>query len=1064
MGMTLYRKISDANRLKYGTEFERVLRIIINQYSDRTHFIYEILQNAEDAGATHIKFHLERERLIIYHNGRPFDEKDIEGVCGIANGTKEDGTRIGHFGIGFKSVYCYTERPHIYSGAHRFVIINQLFPEEVGPITGLADSETCMILPFDKKDVSAEIAYQEIRNALTKKISAESLLMLTNIADVEIRIAGYSDIIAISKERYPLDPAAYPDNVFSLSVQATYTNVSTGKQREKDADYLFFTDGNKEAAAIIFNVEGKELQPIKNSKVYAYFPTAKEAHQNFYIHAPFDTTPARDNFKEGAEYGKHNILLVQNIGNLIWFAFTWMRDHKYLSALGFRNVFPIYKYEEGDILFELYQNSIDIIAEEAIIPTSITGEFRNLSDICFPESGNIVDVFDTDDMRRLTRRRKASWIAREFTTDSYSEIRSFLSKNFKLERLDWKDLVLKLDAAFLKEKQLGWMEQLFLRIEGYCTPRFGSDSHHINVSRIPFVRTNTGDQICARDDSGKLLVYLNNPDICRYRIEESFINNETIYSFYQRALGIPEYNVEQETVENILPKYVKRTPTFKTGNPLRENIEDLKIIKDAIYINSSILEKITDKYIVTDGSTWYMPSQLYIRSDDFRTGYTLVESIIQIHYLAEDYFSGTFLSLKLDDDFFKKIGCNFGIRILDVSRKEYLRAAWQYEGAQVQMDLENRIFSKHYISKKLNWAFNYEGFPAVFKNITKEKSLAIARFLNPNMEKFNIQGELVGADDQHFSGKNVDNMTAYSMLGLQLCFIEWIFVKEDPNPHRPVDIDAADILDDYNKYAKRLIAALPFKEVKNALSDWLNETIDDKGDRDLIKRLMANPDELVKIAKAKARSEAKDASRKSGKSIIDLLGEGDKKQAYTGKKPDGGISPISDRGKEKREKKLDDVFKASLDQRIQVAPAVRGLSFTRRECSPEERKFLEQEYSGVCQICQKQILKYNDEPYFEAINIIKTSNLDDHLLPTMQYGWNSLCLCPNCAAEYNNCSKKISTIYEQAVRAEVESGSDEAIRIQIEMPEGRKRFIAYSPRHMIALQRALKIFTKVQDN
>ena len=110
------------------------------------------------------------------------------------------------------------------------------------------------------------------------------------------------------------------------------------------------------------------------------------------------------------------------------------------------------------------------------------------------------------------------------------------------------------------------------------------------------------------------------------------------------------------------------------------------------------------------------------------------------------------------------------------------------------------------------------------------------------------------------------------------------------------------------------------------------------------------------------------------------------------------------------------------------------------------------------------ILKYNDEPYFEAINIIKTSNLDDHLLPTMQYGWNSLCLCPNCAAEYNNCSKKISTIYEQAVRAEVESGSDEAIRIQIEMPEGRKRFIAYSPRHMIALQRAFKIFAEEQDD
>lgn len=1062
--MTLYRKISDANRIKYGTEFERVLRIIINQYSDRTHFIYEILQNAEDAGATHIKFHLEKERLVIYHNGRPFDEKDIEGVCGIANGTKEDGTRIGHFGIGFKSVYCYTERPHIYSGAHRFVIINQLFPEEVTPIPGLADSETCMILPFDREDVSAEIAYQEIRNALTKKINADSLLMLTNIADVEIRIEGYADVITISKERYPLDSVAYPDNVFSLSVQTTYTNISSGKQREQDADYLFFTDANKEATAVIFNVEGKELKPIRNSKVYAYFPTAKEAHQGFYIHAPFDTTPARDNFKEGAEYGKHNIHLIQNIGSLIWFAFTWMRDHRYLSVSGFRNVFPIYEYDVDDVLYGLYQNSVDIIAEEAIIPTNIAGEFKKLSDVCFPESGNIVETFDTDDMRRLTGRRQASWIAREFTTDAYAEIRSFLSSNFKLERLDWRDLVLKMDATFLKEKQLSWMERLTSRIEGYCIRRPGSDSHYINVTRIPFVRTSTGDQICARDESGKLLVYLNNPDIAKYRIEAAFIKNESIHSFYQRALGIPEYNVEQETVENILPKYINRTPQFKTGDPLRENIEDLKTIKDAIYTNPSVLEKIADKYIVTDGSNWYMPSQLYIRSNDIRTGYSLVRDVVQIHFLAENYFNGSLLSLKLDEDFFRKIGCNYGIRALNVSREEYLRAARQYGGPQMQMDLRDHIFSKSYISRKMNWAFNYEGFPGVFKNITKEKSLAIARFLNPNVEMFSVQGELVGADDQHFSGKNVDSMMAYSMLGLQLCFTEWIFVKGDPNPHKPGDIDVADILDDYNKFAKRLIAALPFKEVKNALTDWLDETIGDKADRDLIKRLMANPEELVKIAKAKARSEAKEASKKGGKSITDLLGEGDKKQAGAGKKPDGDISPISESGKEKREKKLDEAFMASLDQRIRVASAMRGLSFARRESSPEERAFLEQEYGGVCQICQKQILKYNDEPYFEAINIIKTSNLDDRLLPTMQYGWNSLCLCPNCAAEYNNCSKKISTIYEQVIEAEVEPGSDEAIKIQIEMPEGRRRFIAYSPRHMIALQRAFKIFTEAQDN
>ena len=125
------------------------------------------------------------------------------------------------------------------------------------------------------------------------------------------------------------------------AMRTTVKNYATKKQRITDANYLFFTDAEQEATAIIFKVDGKELKAVKNSKIYAFFPTAKEAHQNFYIHAPFDTTPARDNFKEGAEYGKHNIVLVKAIGELIWFAFQWMRDHHYLSVSGFNTVFTI---------------------------------------------------------------------------------------------------------------------------------------------------------------------------------------------------------------------------------------------------------------------------------------------------------------------------------------------------------------------------------------------------------------------------------------------------------------------------------------------------------------------------------------------------------------------------------------------------------------------------------------------------------------------------------------------------------------------------------------------------
>ena len=1053
--MLLYKQISDNNRVKYGTEAERILKIIINQYSDRTHFIYEILQNAEDAGATYIKFHLEKERLVILHNGRPFNEKDIEGVCGIANGTKEDGTRIGHFGIGFKSVYCYTEQPEIYSREYCFVIKNQLFPCEIEKKLDLTNEQTCMILPFDKDEVPVHIAYQEIKDALIKKINAQSIVMLNNISKIEIAIDGHPEQITIDKAKYSIGKGSYAENVFSLSLHTTIMNHLTHKERISDGDYLFFTDAEKEATAIIFKVEGRDLKPIKNSKIYAFFPTAKEAHLNFYIHAPFDTTPARDNFKEGAEYGKHNIELIKAIGELIWFAFRWMKDNHYLSAVGMNMVFPIYEYGEDDILYDIYRNSIDIIREEAILPTS-SGKFKRINEIAVPLSGIIVDIFDEDDLRYLKHDRKISWLAKEFSTEAYSDLRKFLNKNFQLETLDWKDLVKNIDAIFLKSKERSWMEELLSRIENYCVKKSINDSHYIDVSHVPFVRTVRGDQICARDTSGKLQVYLNNPEVANYKIESTFLQSESIHSFYQRALQIPEYNVEQETIENILPKYVAKDVKFRTNNPIKENIDDLKIIKDAIdTTHSGIVEQLKDKYIVTDGKEWYCPNELYIRSGDSRLGYDLVKNIVNIHYLADAYMNGSLYTLNLDENFFRKIGCNLGIRQVHTEKEEYLKAVARYIGKQEAMDLRYAIFGKKNISGRVEWGFNYEGFPRVFENMTREKSLAIARFLNPNAMSFEIQGELVGADDRQFSGRNVDSKMAYSMLGMQLCFEKWIYVKDDEKPHSPMEIDREDIIPEY-KFAKRLMAMLPFKEVKNGLTEWLDANIKDKNDLDMIKHFLASPDRLKQAAEAAAREAAREEKRKEkAKSARELIEQGDREQKEVAGKSDLEVTPISEKGKKKREEYYDRELAASLDEYTYVA---KGLTFARHASNEEERLFLEQEYDGHCQICLKQICKYNGDHYFEAINIMKYSQLPERLQNSSKYGWNSLCLCPNCAAEYNYCSKKISTLYEQVMENDVEAGSDETIDILVEIPQGKARRIHYSPRHFLALKSALKIF------
>ena len=130
------------NVKKYGTEIGKIGRMLLaNRYDDRTHFIFELLQNAEDAyrrfdinnTKREVQFRLKADTLEFSHWGKPFDENDIRGICGIDESTK-DLNSIGRFGIGFKSVYAFTDCPEIHSDTEHFAIDSYVWPRGIPEI------------------------------------------------------------------------------------------------------------------------------------------------------------------------------------------------------------------------------------------------------------------------------------------------------------------------------------------------------------------------------------------------------------------------------------------------------------------------------------------------------------------------------------------------------------------------------------------------------------------------------------------------------------------------------------------------------------------------------------------------------------------------------------------------------------------------------------------------------------------------------------------------------------------------------------------------------------------
>ena len=117
------------------------LKEAIEEYGGDVDVFKELIQNADDARATQVKFiidwrqhscatllepemkHWQGPALLAYNNGI-FTQNDFDNICELAGASKKsDPTKIGRFGIGFCSIYHLTDVPSFISDNH-FVVFD----------------------------------------------------------------------------------------------------------------------------------------------------------------------------------------------------------------------------------------------------------------------------------------------------------------------------------------------------------------------------------------------------------------------------------------------------------------------------------------------------------------------------------------------------------------------------------------------------------------------------------------------------------------------------------------------------------------------------------------------------------------------------------------------------------------------------------------------------------------------------------------------------------------------------------------------------------------------------
>lgn len=280
-----------------------VRRIVEDLYPDTAHFIYELLQNAEDTKATEASFSLTSAKLVFEHNGRPFNKHDIRGITDIGEGTKaENDGKIGRFGIGFKAVFPYTETPRIWSRNYSFQISEMVLPSEICRDSEIGD-RTRFEFPFNAGKKPPDAACSEVRDGL-QEISDKTLLFLSNIEAIQWRIDGGNEGRLLRRShsdhhieiRRELDgiPARsshflrLKDPIEGLGKQ--YVGIAYElKPRESERKSVF-----QEGVGMRYRIV-----PANRGTVAVYFTAAKEtSNLRFHLHAPFVPELSRSSIKD----------------------------------------------------------------------------------------------------------------------------------------------------------------------------------------------------------------------------------------------------------------------------------------------------------------------------------------------------------------------------------------------------------------------------------------------------------------------------------------------------------------------------------------------------------------------------------------------------------------------------------------------------------------------------------------------------------------------------------------------------------------------------------------------
>jgi len=547
-----YESIRDENRERYGTDIGRIGPMLLaDRYDDRTHFIFELLQNAEDAlsrrgvweGQRQVSFELTEDALRLSHFGRPFDDADVRGVCGIAQSTKDENS-IGRFGIGFKSVYTFTDRPTIHSGDEDFEILNYVQPSKADEIDRDPE-ETLIVLPLKAEDETAE---REIISGF-KRLGPSSLLFLRSIEEINWSVRDDASGVYLRSKPESVGPNVHRVNLIGHE----------SGQDEVDEHWLVFhrevsspegkAVGRVEVAFSLRAEDGQSnlwrIVPVPTSPLVVFFPTAVETNLGFLVQGPYRTTPSRDNIPRNDSWNRY---LVKETAELLIEALRWLRDQSMLDTFAL-SCLPLDpdKFPEGSMFAPMFDAVRAALLQEPLLPKFGGGHIAAVK-AKLGRTKELRELFDPQQISTLFSGDVHGWLSGEITQDRTPELRQYLMQELDVTEIAPATIIPRLNLGFLEAQTDDWILKLyeFLNGQGATLRR--------SLEAAPLIRLVDGSHVTARE-GGKAQAFLPSSFETGFPTVRSSVSATNEAREFLISLGITEPDPVDDVVWNVLPTY-----------------------------------------------------------------------------------------------------------------------------------------------------------------------------------------------------------------------------------------------------------------------------------------------------------------------------------------------------------------------------------------------------------------------------------------------------------------------------------------------------------------------------